>query len=127
MSKIKHHVLEVRRDELLTVSRIVPAWELPVLQAIHGADAITEVGETSLERELPNAGDEYHRLENRYGKSKKDDNSDGPTYISLVYGENIMGVRALNAAIQGAAEDGDAQTVAAGAAGLSDLLGGRAN
>lgn len=128
MSKIKHHVVDVRRDELLTVQRTVPAWELPLLQAVHGAENVAEVGAMTLERDVPHAGDEYQRLETRYGKSKRDDNSDGPPYISLVYGESVGGVRALHGAIQSAAEDSDEAAAPANpAVAFADLIGSRTN
>lgn len=102
----------IRRSELQTAPDIVPAWELPILEALH--DDVTETGEILLDRDPPGAEDEYKRLENRYPRVINEDGSKGLPLVAAVYGQFNIGVATLKRLI-------DAATVNVG--DNADLLG----
>jgi hypothetical protein len=54
-------------------------------------------------RELPDAAEEYQRLENRYKRARNDDGSFGLPVVATVYGQHAAGVQALKRAIADAA------------------------
>ncbi len=104
----RHITVDIRRNEGATIRNSFPAWEIPILIAVHGEDAVTEVGEKLVNRELPDAHDEFVRLTDRYRRSKNEDGSQGIPYTHMVYGQ--MGVAKLGEAIKSAfaeAPEGD--------------------
>lgn len=98
--KIIHKIEDIRRNELQTTRRTVPLWELPLLQAIHGAEAVSEVGDEVVEMDPPAANTEFTRLSNRYKQMEEDDGSKGPFYVVAVYGQFGVGTQALARAIE---------------------------
>ena len=94
MPKIRYIKGKVRLSELHTQPVLVPAWDFPVLQAVHG-DHAQEVGEDFLDREAPEAADEYRRLATRFGAGE---GSDTP-YVAAVYGAFGPGIGNLQRAI----------------------------
>lgn len=108
---IKFDVLDIRLTELHTQRIKVPAWETPVLLAIHGEN-VSQIGDKVIERGVPDARDEFTRLANRYGPKVGD-----TPYVASVYGNFGPGINALANAIKGAivkekAEDAEPVKVA---------------
>lgn len=91
--------VKVRRSPQHVQHVEVPAWELPVLQAVHGA-GVTVEGERFLARELPDADTEFSRLSRRY---KHPESSPEAPYVSQVYGAFGPGVMKLRDEIARAA------------------------
>jgi hypothetical protein len=97
--------VRIRKSELATMERVVPAWEAPVLEALWGP-AYAEVAELWLERVPPSAENEYTRLETVYKQSETEDGSkSGVTYIASVYGQFGVGIRNLDRAIRDAVRE----------------------
>lgn len=114
MAKISHKIVEVRINECHTVRRCVPLWELPLLQAMHGVESVTEVGEEDIERKVPDAEQEFTRLGSRYKNMKNEDGSKGSLFVVGVYGQ--FGVKALKGAIDSSiVQDAPVVAVAASA------------
>jgi hypothetical protein len=97
---IRHVYVDIRRNEGATVRNSFPAWEIPILKVVHGEDAITVMGEKLVNREPPEAHDEFTRLNNRYRRGSNEDGSQGTPYVHMVYGE--LGVQKLQQAIEAA-------------------------
>jgi hypothetical protein len=105
---IRHVFVDIRRNEGATVRNSFPQWELPILKVVHGEDSVTVIGEKLVNRDPPEAHDEFTRLNNRYKRSSADDGSQSTPYVHMVYGE--LGVAKLQQAIDDsitAAPDGD--------------------
>lgn len=73
----------VIRDERLSMPRYVGAWEIPVLQVVHGVDKVEVNGKDfiDVDRELPDPTAEFDRLSRRYG----DDEKTGVSHVSMAY------------------------------------------
>lgn len=93
--KVKLHVVDIRRSELSTTRVTVPAWELPILQAVHGAVGVTPVEEKIVEAETPEAEAEFMRLTGRYGYGRNKDGSRGALFAEAVYGQHQAGIMNL--------------------------------
>jgi hypothetical protein len=105
---IRHITVEIRRNETIQLVNSFPQWEIPVLRAVHGDDAVKEIGEKLVNRDPPDAQDEFVRLNDRYKRSRNEDGSLGTPFMHQVYGE--LGVGRLAEAIQEAvteAPEGD--------------------
>lgn len=100
---IRHVFVDIRRNEGATVRNSFPLWEVPILKVVHGEDSITVVGEKLVDREPPEAHDEFTRLNTRYKRSRADDGAQSTPYVHMVYGE--LGVAKLAAAIAEAVVD----------------------
>lgn len=96
---IKATTLEIRKDELQTSQLTVPAWELPILQAMYGEEAIKVLSEVQRPDTPPDAQTEFVRLERRYKQMMNEDGSKGPHYVQAVYGQLVLGVANLKRAI----------------------------
>lgn len=94
---IRHVTVEIRRNETVSLVNSFPQWEIPVLKAVHGDDAVVEKGEKLVNREPPEAQDEFVRLNDRYRRARNDDGSLGTPFVHQVYGE--LGVDRLARAI----------------------------
>jgi hypothetical protein len=92
-------IVHVRLNEHHTQQLIVAPWEVPVLEAVHAAGAVQISGESTVDKEPPDARSEYERLRNRYKSDKKTDTP----YVAMVYGMHGAGIAALQAAIDKAA------------------------
>lgn len=99
--KIKHSVVDVRRSEVSTTRVIVPNWEVPILQALHG-HGVAVVKEQEVERAAPDAGGEFERLAARYGMERKKDGSLGDPFVQNVYGQHQAGIMNLQRQIDAA-------------------------
>jgi len=105
---IRHIFVDIRRNEGATVRNSFPAWEIPILKVVHGDDAIVEMGDKLVDRDPPEAHDEFTRLNTRYKRSRADDGAQSTPYVHMVYGE--LGVAKLAQAIKEsvvAAPEGD--------------------
>lgn len=100
---IRHITVQIRRNETIQLQNSFPEWEIPVLKAVHGEDAVTIVGEKLVDREPPEAHDEFTRLNERYKRSRNEDGSLGAPFVHQVYGE--LGVNRLADAISEAVAD----------------------
>lgn len=84
----------VERDERLSVPKIVPAWVVPVLGAIHSEEKVTVVREhVEIDREPVDATQEFERLELCYGPKE------GIPFVAQIYGNGPLGVKQLQRAI----------------------------
>jgi len=105
MPIVKYKKVAVQRSELMTVERSVPEWVVPVIAAVHGNEKVAEKGDEFVDREIPPTREEAQRLESLYGRSENDDGSKGIPFVSIVYGQNVMGLSHLEAAINAAVVD----------------------
>lgn len=94
--------VSIRRDELVTIEKLVAPWEVAVLAAVHGDHNVVPVNESVLDAEPPDARSEYARLERLYGRSENEDGSKGIPFVSAVYGQFAVGEAALRREIKGA-------------------------
>lgn len=97
---VRHMFVDIRRNEGATIRNSFPLWEIPILKVVHGEDAITEIGEKLVDRDPPEAHDEFTRLNTRYKRSRADDGGQSTPYVHMVYGE--LGVAKLKQAIDAA-------------------------
>lgn len=96
---LKYINAEVRMSELFTTNVCVPAWELPLLRALHG-DAVKVIDDSvTVKRDPPEAPDEFRRLVTRYRDSKTEDGGRGIPVVASVYGQFGVGTEALRRAI----------------------------
>lgn len=95
--------LEVRKDEHTTLPIAVPEWEVPILDAVHGPDNVKRCGTKLIDRDPPEAQDEFVRLVNRYGRSEDENGTKGPPWAHIVYGQ--LGVQRVAEAIKAAVEE----------------------
>lgn len=86
----------VERDERLSIPTAVGAWEVPILEYIHGKEKVIVGDSFTDEGDFPNAEVEFDRLSRRYGEDIK---AEKP-FVSLVYGQPPIGVRELARAIE---------------------------
>lgn len=89
MAKIRYARMKVTKNAMMTVTAKVPQWEAHVLQALWGEDA--QIVETyEVDGALPEAGDEFTRLANKYGPRDED-----IPMVAKVYGSFGPGIRSL--------------------------------
>ncbi|MDE2098508.1 MAG: hypothetical protein KGL39_14740 [Patescibacteria group bacterium] len=97
--KMRYKLVEVRMQQGASILRKrVPAWEVPVLQAVH--PETTEIEDIVHEVPSLSVSSEMARLQLAYGGEQKDGKFTGIPYADSVYGQNAVGLRALRAAIQ---------------------------
>jgi hypothetical protein len=102
--KYRHILADVRLSETHTQRVVLPEWEIPVLQAVHGNN-VTEVGTNDLDRKGEvEASNEFTRLAEKY-KGEPDQ----PPYVAAVYGLFGPGVTALGKAIKAATVEDEAE------------------
>jgi len=90
--------VEIRKNESSTLNEAYPAWELPILEAVHRPDNVKVIGEKLIDRAPPNPQDEFDRLVARYGRSRDDNGNYSTHYTHMVYGQ-IGGAAQLAKAI----------------------------
>jgi hypothetical protein len=93
---MRYVTVKVTRDTNHSHAGDVAPWEIPILELIHDSGNVTELGDVTVDRDPPEAHDEYVRLESRYGR----DVEKGMSYVAQIYGQAGAGVRALQAAIE---------------------------
>ncbi len=91
--------VEIRKNECSTLNGAYPAWELPILEAVHGPDKVVVVGEKLIDRDAPEPRDEFTRLNTRYKRGRNEDGSQGTPFVHMVYGQ-LGGEKKLADAIQ---------------------------
>jgi hypothetical protein len=98
---IKALELRIVRNELVVIVEWVPAWELPILEAMH--QSVSLIGQSTFDdREPPDVQEEYKRLETRYGRTTNEDGSRGLPFVAAVYGQFNVGYSRLADAIKAA-------------------------
>lgn len=91
----------VVRDERLSIPCVLGAWEIPILQLIHGHEKVEVQDDyVRVSRDPPDAFAEFERLEKRYGEDEKT----GDSWVSKAYA-GARGIADLQAAID-ASQDG---------------------
>jgi hypothetical protein len=91
--------VSVQLSELHQQHLTVPAWELPILTAVHGQAKISVNGEELDKRESPSAEVEFERLQKRYGNMENSDGAKGLFYADAVFGQFGVGTATLAKAI----------------------------
>jgi hypothetical protein len=111
---MQYILMNIRLNELTSKQISVPAWEVPVVEAIYG-DAAQQVDfEVVSDRPVPDARDEFARLAQKYDRQLEVDNAT----VSKVYGTHQKGIAELAKAIkQASGDEGE------GEAGPKDLKG----
>lgn len=102
MAQIRFYKVQITLNELSKHVKNVPEWEVGVLQAQWGDDALVIEDETSpftVERKLPDPKDEFQRLAQSYGPRHGD-----TPFVASVYGNFGPGINALRDAIARASQ-----------------------
>lgn len=110
--------VSIQRSELLTIPDQVGEWEIPILQLVHGPEAVAISTSVKDANSYPAASVEYERLERRYGENP----ATGTSRVAEVYGPAPGGVRILHQAIKEAALEHERAVTEAG-----DVLGDELN
>ena len=98
--------LQVVRDPTLKVPRTVPAWELPILEAMYGEGNLEDVQQHEGEvDQILDPEQEMDRLIRVYGRDKE---TKVPN-AELAYGRGPAGVRVLAASMKAAVIDSDGE------------------
>ena len=118
---ILYQKLDIRTSELTNTRVEVAAWESPILQAVHGEN-VTFISESVLDREAPEAGDEFVRLSERY----KGETEESAPFVTMVYGQFGPGVAALQKAITAATQEVGAKGITSEAAAAQNKAAGEA-
>jgi hypothetical protein len=101
--KVQYHTVDIRRSELSVIRLEVAAWEVSLLEALHGLAGVTKVSTAAVEvDDVPDASSEYKRLGDRYGVEIHDDGGRGDPMVEAVYGKHATGVMNLQRAIDAA-------------------------
>lgn len=100
--QVKMKTVDIRRSELSVIRVTVPAWEFPILAALHGPVNVTPVTDSMVEGEPPQADAEFQRLTTRYPRERRDDGSQGNPIAENVYGQHAAGVMNLQRQIDAA-------------------------
>lgn len=96
---MRYERVQIARDTNTVVSRLVPEWEIPVIEFIFDDGNVTRTGEFSFDdKEYPTAEVEYDRLMRAYGSDIK---SNVP-HVGSVYGQSRAGLRAIRKVIEDA-------------------------
>lgn len=74
--------VQVLRDALCKVTRTVGAHEVPVLESVHGPNAISVLGDTDEVMTIEDVAGEMDRLRTSYGF----DNERKASHVELAYG-----------------------------------------
>lgn len=97
--KLKYTRVKITMERVqAAVTKSVPAWEVPVIQAIHPDTEI--VKDIVIDTKPPSVADEYERLSQAYGAERLEGGTAGPPYIEGVYGKGALGVAELKRAMQ---------------------------
>lgn len=87
---LRYTKLLIKRNVMESIARTVPLYEAPILEAIHGADAIAVTGEAERDVETPDANAEFERLARLYGPHPES----GLAMVEYVYGRPTTGALA---------------------------------
>lgn len=92
--RIRYFRCCVVRDPMMKIPKQGPAWEFPVLEAMHQSVEELEYFEAEAPAPLP-ASDELLRLTKAYGREKRTDGSAGDDWATIAYGRGAVGVKTL--------------------------------
>lgn len=110
--KFKRVEVRIRmRDGATVIQRRVPAWEVPVLEAVHPETSVVNgdlVGESEDGKPL-SVQSEVDRLTASYGYERDTNGTAGGTYFAAAYGAAGAGYQALKRAMQNAVLPDDAE------------------
>ena len=99
--KLRYKKVKIRMQQGASeLEKIVPEWEVPIIQAIH--PEVSEVSDVVVESAAPSVSEEYQRLQNAYGAEREEGGLTGMAYIESVYGQHAAGLQALRRAMQAA-------------------------
>lgn len=84
---VRYVTLLVRRNVMETIVRTVPLYEAPILEAIHGGDALKSQGEIERDVPMPDVKSEFNRLVRVYGRHDES----GLPMVEYVYGRPTTG------------------------------------
>jgi hypothetical protein len=87
----KYSRVTLDRSETTKLTLDMAPWEVAVMAAANGNSHVAVIGETPVNRQLPDPAAEYDRLAAKY----KFEGDGGRTYVSLVYGEGDRGIAEL--------------------------------
>lgn len=87
MDTMKYAKLTIKRNVMESIACTVPLYEAPILEAIHGASAMTMHGETEREVEPRDVNAEHARLMRLYGRHDES----GLPLVEYVYGRPTTG------------------------------------
>jgi hypothetical protein len=110
---LKYHRVNVHIKDSQITQVDIPEWEVPVLRLVHNKgegsiDPITLIEVRNVDREPPEANDEYERLKNRYKRIEDDDGKKGEYFVAIIYGKFGVGQQNIAKAISAAVTDGKA-------------------
>lgn len=95
--------VRMTRDILMQVERTIPAWEVPVLDLVHGGQImVLEDKDVIVDRPLPNPQNEYERLEAVYRNHRTEGGAPGAPVVAKVFGDGPRGLKELSKAIKDA-------------------------
>jgi hypothetical protein len=99
--KVALHDVLIDRDVMTKIPKQVWAWELPVLESRFPGGLARVIATNFVDRDsLPDADDEYIRMQTAYG-AEQDTNQ---SHVSLAYDRGERGVRKLADAIEASVE-----------------------
>lgn len=96
---MRYTQVTVTRNETTSIVIHVGAWEVPILESVHGNERLL-IGESKDFKNRPwpdNAAGEMERLNKLYGRTGDGDSA--PSHAEAVYGAGSRGIKALEAAI----------------------------
>lgn len=90
---MKYVKVKVIRDNNCVTVRVVPSWEVPVLEQVFGGPEAIQLVDSAASalqdaKDYPEAPVEFDRLVRRYGA----DRERGITYVAMAYGEGRIGI-----------------------------------
>lgn len=99
--KVAVHNVVIDRDVMTKISKQVWAWEMPVLESKFPGGLVRLIDSVFIERDsLPDADDEYIRLQGAYGVEQDSNQS----HVSLAYDRGEKGIERLADAIEASVE-----------------------
>jgi hypothetical protein len=108
----------IQRSELCSLTELVGEWEIPILQLVHGAEAVAIGNFTKDAQSYPAPAVEFERLERRY----RENPATGVPRVAEVYGPSPGGIRVLFQAIKDAATEQNVPEGISGTVAMSDEL-----
>jgi|SRR5882724_5347457 len=94
---IQFITMRIRRNELSTLEESYASWEIPLIEALF--DQAERIGSFTVDRDAPDALEEYQRLEGRYQRPTGEDGTPGLPLVQSVYGAHAPGLANLKRAI----------------------------
>lgn len=109
---IQFITVKIRKNELSTLEESFPEWEIPLVEALF--EQCERLGKFTVDRDPPNAQEEFQRLESRYSRPTGTDGTPSMPLVISIYGAHQPGLMNLARAIK----EGTVEST-----GFSDLVG----